>query len=156
LDDHPCKNDTIATVLLPATKKTRLSELKTGFLEALKGTKTSPSNGTLEDSTCFQIFRASKIAGNLTDGGSTGSGGRPVGSWDALADEHATMSDLSVEEAETLGIGFRNSKGHSHIPLFPTHLLIILALTVFFFMGDMLIGSYDKPVIEIWREQETQ
>ncbi|KAA1066990.1 hypothetical protein PGT21_010697 [Puccinia graminis f. sp. tritici] len=116
------------TVLLPATKKTRVSELKTGFLEALKGTKTSPSNGSLEDSSCFQIFRASKTAANLTEAGSAGgAGGGPADSWDALADDHATMSDLALEEAETLGIGFKNSK-----------------------------GSYDQPLIEIWREQETR
>ncbi|KAA1064635.1 hypothetical protein PGT21_010099 [Puccinia graminis f. sp. tritici] len=104
----------------------RVLELKTGFLDPLKGTKTSPLNGTLEDSTCFQIFWASKTLANLMEGGSAGGarGGR-IDLWDALVDDHATMSDLTIEEAKTPGIGFKNSKGPSLIPLFPSLLLII-------------------------------
>ena len=110
------------TVLLPVTKKTRISDLKTGFLAALSGTKTAPLNAALEDTASFQIFR---LSSSLKDHGSAGANSSSLDSWDALSDEHATMSDLSVEEAETLGIGFKNPK-----------------------------GSYDPPVIEIWREQE--
>ncbi|KAI9609448.1 hypothetical protein PSHT_03454 [Puccinia striiformis] len=109
------------TVLLPVTKKSTIADLKKGFLEAMSGTTTSgPKDSRLEDASSFQIYRSSTRKAQLND---TGSGVV----WRAHSDDHATLSDLFIDEAETLGIGFKNSK-----------------------------GSYDTPVIEIWKELETE
>ncbi|KAG0149037.1 hypothetical protein CROQUDRAFT_654122 [Cronartium quercuum f. sp. fusiforme G11] len=86
-----------ATILLPVTKKTLLSELKTSFLEALNSTKSRPEFMIDQSENGFEFFRR-QIESNSSK-------------WILLSDLHLSLSDIGLKEAEILGVGFLGSDG---------------------------------------------
>ncbi|KNZ48984.1 hypothetical protein VP01_527g4 [Puccinia sorghi] len=116
------------SVFLPATGKTTVADLKRGFVEAMNLNNRSLADIQLHDAgACDASTNRPAVLAPDAFAIFQPRPSDPSGmpSWQPLNDPNRSLADLKLNDADTLAVGFKNSN-----------------------------GSYDLPVVEIWREDE--